>query len=147
MTFDRIHRHPGGHLLLLRLSSRSVPLGIDTLQSSLTGGLGLRTLSIHLLLEDALALLLSLGLVNLKAFRQHNAPNADQIFQNTYMFNQSALVFEGVTLAQLVQLVVQVLVNLAGGAVLDEETAENALATHPKDLAVELQFVSDPISP
>lgn len=60
------------------------------------------------------------------------------------MLDQSALVLEGVTLAQLVQLVVQMLVDLAGGAVLDEETAENTLTTHPQDLAVQLQSLSDP---
>lgn len=43
---------------------------------------------------------------------------------------------EGVTLAQVVELVVEVLVDLARGTVLDEETAENTLATHPEDLAV-----------
>jgi hypothetical protein len=51
------------------------------------------------------------------------------------MLNQSALVLEGVTLAQVVQFVVQVLVNLAGGTVLDEQTAENTLTAHPEDLA------------
>lgn len=35
------------------------------------------------------------------------------------MFNQGALVLECVTLAQVVQLVVKMLVDLAGGAVLD----------------------------
>jgi len=35
------------------------------------------------------------------------------------VFNQGALVLECVTLAQVVQLVVKMLVDLAGGAVLD----------------------------
>lgn len=43
---------------------------------------------------------------------------------------------EGVTLAQVVKLVVEVLVNLAAGTVLDEEAAENAESAHPNDLAV-----------
>lgn len=43
---------------------------------------------------------------------------------------------EGVTLAQVVEFVIKVLVNLAAGAVLDEETAENTEAAHPDDLAV-----------
>jgi hypothetical protein len=52
------------------------------------------------------------------------------------VLNQSALVLEGVTLAQVVKLVVKVLVNLAAGTVLDEEAAENAESAHPNDLAV-----------
>ena len=44
---------------------------------------------------------------------------------------------EGVTLAQVIEFVVQVLVDLAAGTVLDEETSENAKAAHPDDLAVE----------
>ena len=47
------------------------------------------------------------------------------------MFDESTLVLEGVTLAEVVELVVQVLVDLAGGTVLDEETAQNTLAAHP----------------
>lgn len=42
----------------------------------------------------------------------------------SYMFNQSTLVLEGVTLALLVQLVIQVLVNFASGSVFDKETSE-----------------------
>jgi hypothetical protein len=51
------------------------------------------------------------------------------------VLNQGALVLEGITLAQVVQFVVQVLVDLARGTVLDEETAENTLTAHPEDLA------------
>jgi hypothetical protein len=43
-------------------------------------------------------------------------------------------VLEGVTLAAVVQLVVQVLVDLAAGTVLDEETAEDTETAHPEDL-------------
>jgi len=50
------------------------------------------------------------------------------------VLNQGALVLEGVTLAGVVQLVVQVLVDLAAGAVLDEEAAEDSEAAHPEDL-------------
>ena len=50
------------------------------------------------------------------------------------MLDQGALVLEGVTLAGVVQLVVQVLVDLSAGTVLDEETAEDAQAAHPEDL-------------
>jgi hypothetical protein len=56
------------------------------------------------------------------------------------VFNESTLVLEGVTLAQVVKLVVEVLVDLAGGTVLDEETAENTLTTHPEDLAIGKQY-------
>jgi hypothetical protein len=45
-------------------------------------------------------------------------------------------VLEGVTLAQVVELVVKVLVNLAGSAVLDKETAEDTQTAHPHDLTV-----------
>jgi hypothetical protein len=38
----------------------------------------------------------------------------------TYVFNESTLVLEGVTLGEQVQLVVEVLVDLSCGAVLDE---------------------------
>lgn len=52
----------------------------------------------------------------------------------TYVLNQGALVLEGVTLGGVVQLVVKVLVDLAAGTVLDQEAAEDTLATHPEDL-------------
>jgi len=39
---------------------------------------------------------------------------------STYVLNEGTLVLEGVTLAQVVELVVKVLVDLAGGAVLDQ---------------------------
>lgn len=42
---------------------------------------------------------------------------------------------ESVTLAQVVQFVVEVLVDLSRSAVLDEETAEDTHAAHPEDLA------------
>lgn len=51
------------------------------------------------------------------------------------MLDEGALVLEGVTLAQVVQLMVKVLVNLAAGAVLDQETTQNTQAAHPLDLA------------
>ena len=38
---------------------------------------------------------------------------------STYVLNEGTLVLEGVTLAQVVELVVKVLVDLTGGAVLD----------------------------
>jgi hypothetical protein len=51
------------------------------------------------------------------------------------VFDQSTLVLEGVTLAQVVKLVVQVLVDLATGPVLCEETSQNAKTAHPQHLA------------
>lgn len=42
---------------------------------------------------------------------------------------------ESVTLAQVVQFVVEVLVDLSRSAVLHEETAEDTHAAHPEDLA------------
>lgn len=60
------------------------------------------------------------------------------------MLNQGALVLEGVTLGGVVQLVVKVLVDLAAGTVLDQETAENTLATHPEDLPVVCQVSPQP---
>jgi hypothetical protein len=56
--------------------------------------------------------------------------------RNTYMLDERTLVLEGVTLGKMVELVVQMLVDLAAGAVLDEQAAENALAAHPHNLAV-----------
>ena len=44
---------------------------------------------------------------------------------------------EGVTLGKVVELVVEVLVDLAAGTVLDEETAEDTLAAHPQDLTTQ----------
>ena len=55
------------------------------------------------------------------------------------MFNESTLVLEGVTLGQVVQLVVKVLVDLSGGTVLDEETAEDTETAHPDDLAIDIR--------
>ena len=54
----------------------------------------------------------------------------------TYVLNQGALVLEGVTLGEVVELVVQVLVDLARGAVLDEKAAEDTETAHPQNLPV-----------
>lgn len=50
------------------------------------------------------------------------------------MLNEGTLVLEGVTLAGVVELVVQVLVDLAAGTVLDQKAAEDTEAAHPEDL-------------
>ena len=67
-----------------------------------------------------------------------SAHDTDHPEQSTYVLNQCSLVLEGVTLAQVVELVVQVLVDLAAGTILDEKTAENTETALPDDLAVEL---------
>lgn len=54
----------------------------------------------------------------------------------TYVLNEGTLVLEGVTLAQVVELVVEVLVDLAGSTVLDQQAAEDTELAHPLDLAV-----------
>jgi hypothetical protein len=55
-----------------------------------------------------------------------------------YVLNECSLVLEGVTLAQVVEFVIEVLVDLAAGTVLDQETAENTEAAHPDDLAIKM---------
>jgi len=100
---------------LLFVTELGTLLGNNSLLLSLTGSLGLRTLGIHLLLQDSLASLLGLGSVD--------------------VLNQRSLVLEGVTLAEVVEFVVQVLVDLAAGTVLDEEATEDTKTTHPDDLA------------
>ena len=52
------------------------------------------------------------------------------------MFNESTLVLEGVTLAEVVELVIQVLVDLACSTVLDQQASENTQAAHPQDLTI-----------
>jgi len=110
---------PGVHhdipCLLRIVAKLSLTLLLDTLLPPLPRRLGLRTLGVHLFLDSPLAGLLSLGLVD--------------------VFNESTLVLEGVTLGQVVELVVEVLVDLSGGTVLDEETAEDTETAHPDDLA------------
>jgi len=101
-------------VFFLAFTGQSVSLGLDTFLSPLTGSLGLGTFGIHFFLEDSLTLLLGLRLVN--------------------MFDQGTLVLEGVTLAQLIQLMVKVFVNLASSTVLDKKTAENPQTSHPKNL-------------
>lgn len=51
------------------------------------------------------------------------------------MLNQRPLVLEGITLAEVIKFVIEVLVDLATGTVLYEETTKDAKTTHPDDLA------------
>lgn len=62
------------------------------------------------------------------------------LLRATYVLDEGTLVLEGVTLAEVVQLVVEVLVDLAGGTVLDEQTAEDTQTTHPESLAEEQRY-------
>ena len=47
------------------------------------------------------------------------------------MFDEGTLVFEGVTLAEMIEFVVEMLVNLSGSTVLYEQSAEDSKTTHP----------------
>lgn len=67
-----------------------------------------------------------------KPWTQHSPGRKEK----TYVFDQCTLVLEGVTLTQVVKFVVEVLVNLAGGTILDEQTTQNTKTTHPNDLTV-----------
>ena len=58
------------------------------------------------------------------------------LVDRTYMFNQRTLVLEGVTLAQMVEFVVEVLVDFARSAVLDKKAAKDTETTHPDNLAI-----------
>lgn len=52
----------------------------------------------------------------------------------TYVLNEGTLVLEGVTLGGVVQLMVEVLVDLARGTVLDQQTTQDPLTAHPENL-------------
>jgi hypothetical protein len=126
------------HLLrlsLLCLTELSSSLGNDSLLLSLTGSLGLRTLGIHLLLQNSLTRLLGLGSVDLvgcvSLWHMLNP-------MRTYVLNQCSLVLESVTLAQVVEFMVKVLVDLAAGTVLDQEATEDTETAHPDNLAVDM---------
>jgi hypothetical protein len=98
----------------LLLAKHGLPLRRRSLLLALARGLGLRTLGVHLLLELLLTSLLGLSTVN--------------------VLDEGALVLEGVTLAQVVELVVEVLVDLATSTVLDKQTTKDTETAHPEDL-------------
>ncbi len=52
------------------------------------------------------------------------------------MLNQCPLVLEGVTLAEMIQFVVEVLVDLAAGTILYEKAAEDTESSHPHNLPI-----------
>lgn len=47
------------------------------------------------------------------------------------MFNQSTLVLEGVTLAELIEVVVEMFVDLSCSTILYKKASENSKASHP----------------
>jgi len=97
--------------LVLRTCQEGVLLLLDTGLLSLSSSLGPGSLGVHLLLKYTLTCLLGLSLVD--------------------VLDQRSLMLEGVALAQMIELVVEVLIDLSGGAVLDEKTTENAETAHP----------------
>lgn len=52
------------------------------------------------------------------------------------MLDQRSLVLKSITLAQVVELVVKVLIDLARIAIFDQQPPENAKSTHPEDLTI-----------
>lgn len=56
--------------------------------------------------------------------------------EKTYMLNESTLVLEGVTLAEMVQPVVEMLVDFAGSAIFHQKATEDAETAHPHHLAI-----------
>lgn len=102
-------------LLGLELDGRDGgPLLGDSVGAALAHGLVAQTAGLHLVGNVLGAGLLGLGLVN--------------------ELHEDALVLEDVTLGLHVELVVEVLVNLAGLTVLPQQTPENTLAPHPHNL-------------
>ena len=115
-------------LRFLGLSRQSISLVNYPLLSPLSGSLGLRTLGIHFILQYPLTLFLGLGLVNLNnvvSVCWERRGNVVVMF-GTYMLDQRPLVLKGVTLAQLVQFMIEVLVNLASCTVLDQKSSQNS---------------------
>jgi len=50
------------------------------------------------------------------------------------VLNEGTLVLEGVTLGEVVQLVVKMLIDLASSSVLDQQTTKDTESSHPEDL-------------
>lgn len=53
---------------------------------------------------------------------------------NAYVFDDSTLVLEGVTLAFLIEFMIEMLVDLASSSVLDEKPTKHPESSHPQDL-------------
>ena len=122
-------------LLPLGLSKQSIPFSIQAILSSFTGSPVLGTFGIHLLLEETLTLSLGFGSLDLFfALLALTVPSTLDGMANSYMFNKSTLVLESVTLAQMIEFMVEVLVNLSRGTITSKQTTENTHPTHPKDL-------------
>jgi hypothetical protein len=90
--------------------------------SPLTRRLGLRTFGIHFLFECSLTGSFGLRFMDLDGIGSAPRRYAWVDFSD-YMFNQSPLVLESVTLAKVVEFVIKMLVNLACSTILDEETS------------------------
>lgn len=66
----------------------------------------------------------------------------------TYVLDQRSLMLESVTLAQVVELVIEVLIDLARIAILDQQPPENPQPTHPEHLTkVVFQQLNSYIAP
>ena len=98
----------------LVVSQKSILLFLNSLGSSLSGGLVSSTSSFSFFVEGLFSLSFSLS--------------SDDVF------NQVSLVLEGVTLGGLVQSVVQVLVDLASVSVLGQQSSQNSQSSHPDNL-------------
>jgi hypothetical protein len=107
------HLEDSDSLLLRRLLNNAHLDSLAVVAHSLLIG-GLDTSGVSLLGEGGLTDLLLLHLVD--------------------GFNEDGLVLEQVTLGAEVEVMVDVLSNLLGIAVLDQEASEDSLAAHPQDL-------------
>lgn len=98
----------------LSVVQESLSLLLDSLLSSLSGSSVSRSSGLGLLLQRLLTGSLSLSLDD--------------------VLNQSSLVLEGVTLGSHVQVVVQVLVDLASISVLSQQSSQDSQSSHPNNL-------------
>jgi len=111
------------HLLLDRFmlhSDDGLSLLSDTGSTTFTGSLVLDTASLSLVIDDFGTGLLSLGFMDI--------------------FHEHTLVLENVTLGLLIQDVVQVLVDLPCLSVFPEQSPQDSLPPHPKNLARHTSF-------
>lgn len=106
--------HCGSRLLdFFRGTKQGVLFSLDAGSTTLTGSTGLDSVGFGLIGQALGAGLFSLGLVN--------------------EFHQDALVLKHIALGLEVQLMVQMLVNLARLPVFAQQSAQHSLAAHPED--------------
>jgi len=74
-------------------------------------------------------LLLGLSLVDLD--NVSHLPDVVCGRRTTYMLDECALVLEGVTLAELIELVVEMFVDFSSSTVLDKKASQDSEASHP----------------